>query len=94
MNDKEYVVGCIVVKLDTELSPELNCALDALGYNKRETCEDRGGCDENGEQVFHCSKCGTIVCLYNNDGTNTLLTPFIYDYPRYCPSCGAKVVSE
>jgi hypothetical protein len=56
------------------------------------TCHDLGGCDEAGMQVFHCSECGCVLSLFDVSGTNTLCTNHIYDYPRYCPICGAKVV--
>lgn len=58
------------------------------------TCRDLGGTGANGEQVFNCSECGCVLSLYDSDGTNTLCTRFIYDYPRYCPECGRKVVDE
>ena len=57
-----------------------------------ETCHDLGGIGANGEDVFDCDKCGCVMSLYDSDGTNTLCTSFIYDYPRYCPACGRKVV--
>lgn len=55
------------------------------------TCEDLGGTDHNGEQVFNCSKCGCVLRLYDNEGVNTLCTHFVYDYPRFCPSCGREL---
>lgn len=68
----------------------------AAAWNTRHvgTCKDLGGTGANGEQVFNCSECGCVLSLYDRDGTNTLCTGFIYDYPRYCPACGAKVVDE
>lgn len=57
------------------------------------TCEDLGGIGANGKEVFHCSKCGCILSLFDSDGMNTLCTSFICDYPRFCPECGCKVVS-
>ena len=56
------------------------------------TCHDRGGSDDAGMDVFNCSECGCILCLYQVDGTNNLITHNIYDYPRYCPNCGRRVV--
>ena len=60
----------------------------------RGTCHDEGGTDDNEQPVFQCSACGCILSLYDADGTNTLCTSFIFDYPRFCPACGAKVVAE
>ena len=51
------------------------------------TCDDLGGIGANGEMVFHCSKCGCILSLYDSDGMNTLCTSFVCDYPRFCPAC-------
>lgn len=65
-------------------------AIDAtLG---RGTCRDLSGTGANGEQVFKCSECGCVLSLYDRDGSNNLCTSFIFDYPRYCPECGRKVV--
>lgn len=58
------------------------------------TCKDLGGTGANGEDVFNCSECGCVLSLYDGEGVNTLCTSFIYDYPRFCPECGARVVSE
>lgn len=60
----------------------------------RETCHDLGGTDSNGQQVFKCDKCGCVLSLYDRDGVNTLCTRFVFDYPRFCPECGRKVVAE
>ena len=60
----------------------------------RGECRDLGGTDENGQQVFNCSKCGCMLSLYDRDGINTMCTHFICDYPRYCPECGAEVVDD
>ena len=57
------------------------------------TCRDLGGTGANGEQVFNCSECGCVLSLYDRDGSNNLCTSFVFDYPRYCPECGRKVVS-
>jgi hypothetical protein len=57
------------------------------------TCDDLGGIGANGKEVFHCSKCGCILSLFDSDDMNTLCTSFICDYPRFCPECGRKVVS-
>lgn len=65
---------------------------ETLRYVPERTCYDEGGTDYHGEQLFHCSECGCLLSLYNLDGTNTLCTSLIYDYPRYCPECGRKVV--
>ena len=59
-----------------------------------ETCHDDGGTDENGQHEFCCDVCGCVLSLYDRDGVNTLCTSFIVDYPRFCPECGAQVVSE
>ena len=56
------------------------------------TCEDLGGTDANGRDVFNCSGCGCVLSLYDIDGSNNLCTSFIFDYPRFCPECGARVV--
>lgn len=56
------------------------------------TCQDLGGTGANDEQVFNCSECGCVLSLYDRDGCNNLCTSFIFDYPRYCPECGRKVV--
>lgn len=64
------------------------------GVAERGTCHDTGGTDENGQQVFNCDACGCVLSLYNRDGTITMCTNFIYDYPRYCPACGREVVPE
>jgi Lar family restriction alleviation protein len=69
-------------------------AIDAWNTRAEWTCHDLGGCDEAGMQVFHCSECGCVLSLFDVSGTNTLCTNHIYDYPRYCPNCGAKVVGE
>jgi hypothetical protein len=58
------------------------------------TCQDLGGTGANDEQVFNCSECGCVLSLYDRDGSNNLCTSFIFDYPRYCPECGRKVVCE
>ena len=60
----------------------------------RGTCHDASGFNENGEQVFNCDACGCVLSLYDRDGTNTMCTHYIYDYPRFCPACGRKVVDE
>lgn len=85
----------------TGVARELRSIADALGScnctnseRTNETCRDLGGTGANGEQVFDCSECGCVLSLYDRDGTNTLCTHFIYDYPRYCPECGRKVVNE
>ena len=71
-----------------EVTPEQ--AIDAtLG---RGTCHDLGGIGANGEQVFNCSECHCVLSLYDRDGSNNLCTSFIFDYPRYCPECGRRVV--
>ena len=61
------------------------------GKLKSATCDDLGGIDANGEKVFHCSKCGCILSLYDSEGVNTLCTSFIFDYPRFCPECGSRI---
>lgn len=58
----------------------------------RGECQDLGGTGANDEQVFNCSECGCVLSLYDRDGSNNLCTSFIFDYPRYCPECGRKVV--
>ena len=58
------------------------------------TCRDLGGTDANGEQVFNCSECGCVLSLYDRDGSNNLCTSFVFDYPRFCPECGARVVES
>lgn len=58
------------------------------------TCQDLGGTGANDEQVFNCSECGCVLSLYDRDGSNNLCTSFIFDYPRYCPECGRKVVTN
>lgn len=60
-------------------------------FKPERKCRDLGGTDEHGGQVFNCSECGCVLSLFDKDGVNTLLTRYIYDYPRYCPACGAKV---
>lgn len=55
------------------------------------TCKDLGGTDANGGPVFNCSECGCVLSLYDEDGANTLCTSFTFDYPRFCPECGARV---
>lgn len=55
------------------------------------TCKDLGGTDANGGPVFNCSECGCVLSLYDADGANTLCTSFTFDYPRFCPECGARV---
>ena len=62
-------------------------------YLKEQTCHDLGGVDENGEQVFNCSECGCVMSLYDSDGSSVLCTSFIFDYPHFCPACGARAVS-
>jgi hypothetical protein len=85
----EYTDG-VRIYTDATITPEQ--AIDAtLG---RGTCQDLGGTDENGQQVFNCSKCGCMLSLYYRDGINTMCTHFICDYPRYCPECGAEVVDD
>lgn len=64
------------------------------GVTERGTCHDAGGTDENGQQVFNCDACGCVLSLYHRDGTNTMCTHFIYDYPRFCPACGREVMGE
>ncbi len=64
------------------------------GVAERGTCHDDGGTDENGRPVFNCDACGCVLSLYHRDGTNTMCTHYIYDYPRFCPACGRKVVGE
>ena len=58
----------------------------------RVTCHDTGGTDENGQQVFNCDACGCVLSLCHRDGTNTMCTHYIYDYPRFCPNCGRRIV--
>jgi len=67
-------------------------AIDAWNTRAERTCRDLGGCDEAGMQVFNCSECGCVLSLFDVSGLNTLCTNHIYDYPRYCPICGAKVI--
>lgn len=55
------------------------------------TCKDLGGTDANGGPVFNCSECGCVLSLYDEQGANTLCTSFTFDYPRFCPECGARV---
>ena len=66
--------------------------IEAWNTRAERTCHDTGGIDENEQDVFNCDKCGCVLRLYDRDGMNTLCTSSIYDYPRYCPACGAKVV--
>ena len=61
---------------------------------KREECRDPGGTGADGEDVFHCSECGCILSLYDMNGVNNLCTSFIFDYPRFCPECGRKIVAN
>lgn len=75
----------------TGVARELQAIAATLGAG---TCHDLGGTGANDEQVFNCSECGCVLSLYDSDGTNTLCTHFIYDYPRYCPECGRKVVND
>lgn len=71
-----------------DLTPEQAIAA-TLGAG---TCEDLGGTDANGRDVFNCSRCGCVLSLYDIDGSNNLCTSFIFDYPHFCPECGARVV--
>jgi hypothetical protein len=82
-------------------APKLTTPAIAQAYRKlpkegevaeRGDCHDAGGTDENGQQVFNCDACGCVLSLYHRDGTNTMCTHFIYDYPRYCPACRRRVV--
>lgn len=61
---------------------------------ERGTCQDLGGTGANDEQVFNCSECGCVLSLYDRDGSNNLCTSFVFDYPRYCPECGRRVVTN
>lgn len=77
-----------------EISRALREAADAIENLRNrltETCHDLSGTGANGEQVFHCSMCGCIMSLYDLDGANILCTNHVYDYPRYCPNCGARI---
>ena len=89
-NGRDFHNGAYVAIAD-----ELNATLGSCNCSNSErtgTCHDLGGTGANGEQVFDCSECGCVLSLYDRDGTNTLCTHFICDYPRYCPECGRKVV--
>lgn len=79
-------------KLEVDGEKALEIALASRGYFKKRTCHDLGGCDTAGMQVFNCSECGCVLSLFDVSGANTLCTNHIYDYPRYCPECGAKVI--
>jgi hypothetical protein len=61
-------------------------------YLPEMTCKDLGGTGANGEDVFNCSECGCVLSLYDGEGVNTLYTSFIYDYPRFCPECGKRII--
>lgn len=81
---------------DDELPPELvvtngNGSV-VQAYVPYRKCHDLGGTGANGEQVFNCDKCGCVLSLYDRDGSNNLCTSFVFDYPRFCPECGAEVV--
>ena len=65
---------------------------ELMALLNQRTCSDLGGEDENENAVFRCSRCGCVLSLYDKDGTNNLCTSFIYDYPRFCPECGRRVV--
>ncbi len=67
--------------------------IESLRNRLTETCHDLSGTGANGEQVFHCSECGCVMSLYDLDGANVLCTNHVFDYPRYCPNCGAEVVA-
>lgn len=79
---KEELSACL--ERLTELNDD-----EAVGCGE---CTDNGGTDENGNQVFNCSECGCVLSLYDSDGMNNLCTSFVYDYPRYCPECGRRIV--
>ena len=83
-------IGRMSLACDMRITPEQ--AVEAtLG---RGTCHDLGGIGANGEQVFNCSECHCVLSLYDRDGSNNLCTSFIFDYPRYCPECGKRVVYD
>lgn len=79
-------------KVYTSDAEALNFAVAAWNTRYERTCRDLGGCDTAGMQVFNCSECGCVLSLFDVSGANTLCTNHIYDYPRYCPECGAKVI--
>ena len=54
-------------------------------------CEDIGGTDGYGNPVFHCSRCGCLVSLYNSEGVNTISSRRIYETVYFGPNCGAEV---
>lgn len=58
------------------------------------TCKDLGGVGADDEVVFNCSECGCVLSVFDKDGRNNLCTSFIYDYPRFCPECGARIIEE
>ena len=61
---------------------------------EQRTCKDLGGIGADGEAVFNCSECGCVLSVFDKDGRNNLCTSFIYDYPRFCPECGKRIIEE
>ncbi len=84
----------ISVRLPDQRDREVRSARTWQYTRDSGTCQDLGGTGANDEQVFNCSECGCVLSLYDRDGSNNLCTSFIFDYPRYCPECGRKVVDE
>jgi len=81
--------GCLshLAACESDVTPE-QAVVATVGAR---TCKDLGGTDANGSPVFNCSECGCVLSLYDAEGANTLCTSFIFDYPRFCPECGARV---
>jgi hypothetical protein len=73
------------------LNEGVHAPLEKVATVGARTCKDLGGTDANGGPVFNCSECGCVLSLYDAQGANTLCTSFIFDYPRFCPECGARV---
>ena len=88
----EHKDGCFFLAdgLPSRYQHIMECDFDAWNKRAERTCRDLGGCDAAGMQVFCCSECGCVLSLFDVSGINTLCTNHIYDYPRYCPNCGAK----
>ena len=78
------------IELDYDIGEDV-AYVDGERYVRERTCDDIGNVAEGGNE-FHCSECGCVLQVYDDAGCNNLCTSFVFDWPRFCPECGAKVV--
>lgn len=94
-NAPEYWVWCPSCKASTDAHTGKENAVAAWNTRAERTCENVNEVRENGKlvkrvaRIFKCSACGYGIDDVYMTNERDFMTD---DWPRYCSSCGAKVV--